>query len=167
MSNKQDSIILPEHRLNHWLAAGLGSGWLPKAPGTWGSLASLLPAWAILACSGASGLLLASVLVTIAGCMVCAAVLPTLADKDPGWIVIDEWAGQWLCLGLLVPVMGHDVITFFVAFIAFRTFDIFKPWPISWAETAGAPWWSIMADDILAGLLGAVLVIAGMQLAGF
>jgi len=156
---------LAERRFNHWLAAGFGSGWLPKAPGTWGSLASLLPAWFILAWMGVAGLLIASGLVFALGCLVCASVLPGMKDKDPGWIVIDEWAGQWLCLGLLIPFIGDGPLSFLIAFLAFRLFDIVKPWPISLSETMGPPWWSIMADDIVAGLMGAAAVMAAVWFA--
>lgn len=158
MCNKQDLTILAERSINHWLAAGLGSGWLPKAPGTWGSLAALLPAWLIVSWGGVAGLLAASAIVLIIGCYVCAIVLPNMQDKDPGWIVIDEWAGQWLCLGLLIPVIGDGIVSYLVAFVAFRVFDIFKPWPVSLSETLGPPWWSIMADDVVAGLMGAAAV---------
>ncbi|MBL4775771.1 MAG: phosphatidylglycerophosphatase A [Mariprofundus sp.] len=147
----------------HCIAAGLGSGWLPKAPGTWGSLASLPPAWLIVYWAGATGLLITSLLCLLLGCWVCAAVLPTLSNKDPGWIVIDEWAGQWLCLALLIPFLGSGALTFLLAFIAFRVFDIFKPWPVSLAEKLGPAWWSIMADDVVAGLMGAGLVIGLWQ----
>ncbi len=151
--------------LYHWIAAGLGSGWLPKAPGTWGSLASLIPAWFILQLIGVTGLLLASFIILCLGCWVCAVVLPTLPNKDPGWIVIDEWAGQWLCIGLVVPFLDTSLITFLIAFVAFRLFDIFKPWPVSLAEKLGPAWWSIMADDVAAGLMGAGAVyIVFMQL---
>jgi len=148
---------------SHFLAAGLGSGWLPKAPGTWGSLAALLPAWFILQGAGVMGLWIASIIVSILGCWICAIVLAQISDKDPGWIVVDEWAGQWLCLALLMPFFDSLVLTFFIAFIAFRLFDIFKPWPISLAEKLGPAWWSIMADDIVAGLIGAGVVIAGIE----
>lgn len=164
---RQGLTILDECTFNHWIAAGFGSGWLPKAPGTWGSLVSLLPGWSILVWGGATGLIIASAIVLIVGCLVCAAVLPTLEEKDPGWIVIDEWAGQWLCLGILAALMGKGGVVVLIAFVAFRLFDIFKPWPISWAETAGPPWWSIMADDVLAGLMGAVSVMAVVQVAAF
>jgi len=159
--------ISDECTFNHWIAAGFGSGWLPKAPGTWGSLAALLPAWPILVWGGAKGLIIAGAIALVVGCLVCRPVLRGMDDKDPGWIVIDEWAGQWLCLGLLAMVMGKSATVFLIAFIAFRLFDIFKPWPISWAETAGPPWWSIMADDVLAGLMGAGVIIAVAQVALF
>ncbi|MDQ6970522.1 MAG: phosphatidylglycerophosphatase A [Mariprofundus sp.] len=152
---------------SHWIAAGLGSGFLPKAPGTWGSLAALLPAWLILQTAGVTGLLIASLLVSILGCWNCAIVLPRLPTNDPGWIVIDEWAGQWLCLALLLPFFDSLTLTFLIAFVVFRLFDIFKPWPVSRAEKLGPAWWSIMADDIVAGLMGAGLVIAGLQALSF
>jgi len=152
--------------IHHWLAAGLGSGWLPKAPGTWGSLASLLPAWLILQQGGAVSLLVASLLILLLGCWSCYVVLPTLKDKDPGWIVIDEWAGQWFCLGLLLLVFELTPLTVLLAFIGFRGFDILKPWPVSRIETVGPSWWSIMADDIAAGLMGAAVMITIGLMAG-
>jgi phosphatidylglycerophosphatase A len=142
-----------------WLAAGFGSGWLPKAPGTWGSLISLLPAWLLLELSGVSGLFLASSLILIIGCLVCFLVLPSMAEKDPGWIVIDEWAGQWLCLAMVAGALGTGWLAFVVSFAAFRLLDIFKPCPISYFEHWGPPWWSIMADDVAAAVLGGGVVI--------
>jgi len=159
------TISADKRSINHWIAAGFGSGWLPSAPGTWGSIASLLPAWLILEHVGTNALLIATALVTIIGCLVCYKVLPTLSgDKDPGWIVIDEWAGQWLCLAMLVPELGHSFQTLLIAFIAFRLFDIFKPWPISQTEKLGPPWWSIIADDLVAGVMGAIAVTVLFQL---
>lgn len=152
--------------LLHWLAAGLGSGWLPKAPGTWGSLAALPPAWLIVNMAGISGLLLASLLISILGCWVCARLISSLVHKDPGWIVIDEWAGQWLCLALLMLFIHDAWLVYPIAFIAFRVFDIFKPWPVSLAEKLGPAWWSIMADDIVAGIMGAGAVMLVFRMAG-
>jgi len=150
-----------------WVAAGFGSGWLPQAPGTWGSLASLPPAWLLLHFFGAAGLLIAALLVLILGCLVCAMVLPRMQARDPGWIVIDEWAGQWLCLGLLACWMGSGPLVFLLAFIAFRLLDILKPWPVSLAERVGAPWWSIMADDVVAGAIGGAIIIAAGLMTGW
>jgi len=147
----------------HWIAAGFGSGWLPKAPGTWGSLVSLPPAWFIVQWVGASGLMIASLLVLLIGCLLCAHILPSLSNKDPSWIVIDEWAGQWLCLALLIPFIDSGMMAIVLAFAAFRLFDIVKPWPVSLAEELGAGWWSIMADDVVAGVMGAVVIIIAVQ----
>lgn len=155
-----------QRSLHHWLAAGLGSGWLPKAPGTWGSLASLMPAWLIVDQLGALPLLMASLLILLLGCWSCSIVLPTMQEKDPGWIVIDEWAGQWLALALMLLVYDLSPIILLLSFIGFRAFDILKPWPVSSIERMGPPWWSIMADDIAAGLMAAGLMIALALLVG-
>lgn len=146
-----------------WIAAGFGSGWLPKAPGTWGSLVALLPGYGLLMAFGPWSLIAASAGLLVVGCVACARVLPTLADKDPGWIVIDEWAGQWLCLGLGALSGGAPWPILVLSFAAFRLLDILKPWPISWLERLGPPWWSIMADDIAAGAIGGgvVAIIGG------
>jgi phosphatidylglycerophosphatase A len=144
----------------HFIAAGLGSGWLPKAPGTWGSLAALLPAWLMVEQWGIESLFIATGVVTLLGCRVCYHVLPSLSSDDPGWIVIDEWAGQWLATALIGTFTTLALPTVLVSsFILFRLFDVLKPWPISWLERVGPKWWSIMADDIGAGLIGGLLGI--------
>ena len=143
-----------------WLAAGLGSGWLPKAPGTWGSLFSLIPAWFILQQWSLMGLWWATLVVTIIGLVVCYFLLPALAaegeNHDPGWIVIDEWAGQWLCIAILLFAFPASDLSMLLpsAFVLFRGFDIFKPFPIKTIETWGAHWFSIMNDDLVAGVMG-------------
>lgn len=158
------SITLAESPAFTWprfVAAGFGSGWLPKAPGTWGSLASLLPGFVLLHYVGLTGLAAGIVLVSLLGFYTCAKVLPTLADQDPGWIVIDEWAGQWLCLLICAPLLAeHPWLLVVVSFVLFRLFDIFKPWPIRPLEHLGPPWWSIMVDDLAAGLLGGMVPVA-------
>jgi phosphatidylglycerophosphatase A len=154
-----DSATVRSARL---IAAGFGSGWLPKAPGTWGSLASLPFAWWVWHGFGATGLWFGTVALLLLGCAVCAVVLRGAADTDPGWIVIDEWAGQWCCLALVAGTASLNLWWVMVGFIAFRLFDIWKPWPISRLEHWGAPWWSIMADDMMAGFFGGIiLTVAG------
>lgn len=147
--------------LKYWrlMAAGFSSGWVPKAPGTFGSLASLPFAWWLTQWQGPLVLLLAAGLLTLLGCLACARVLPTMPDQDPGWIVIDEWAGQWLCLGLLWLWLPLTLPVLLLGFMAFRLLDIVKPWPISALEHWGPAWWSIMADDLLAGALGAAMCV--------
>lgn len=67
---------------------------------------------------------------------------------DPGAIVIDEVAGQWIVL-LAAPL---DPMAYGIGFVLFRLFDVFKPWPISWADRSIGGAWGVMIDDVLAGL---------------
>ncbi len=138
----------------YWLAVWFGAGLSPKAPGTMGSLAALPFAWVITLHFGALGLLLASAAVFLIGIWASGAVIKRDGDPDPGEVVIDEVAGQWLAL---IPA-GLDPVLFAVGFFAFRLFDIWKPWPIGWADRSikGGP--GVMADDLLAGACAAAIV---------
>ncbi|MDX8401751.1 MAG: phosphatidylglycerophosphatase A [Mariprofundaceae bacterium] len=168
-------IILAETErrrgVDAWIAAGLGSGWLPRAPGTWGSLAALPPGVWLLEGAGPWALALALVGVTLVGCIVCARMLPAMVRAegkdaaDPGWIVIDEWAGMGLAL-LLAAFGGEGPAMWAAAFIAFRFFDVFKPWPVSWCERHGPAWWRVMADDLMAGLLAGLVAWGALAAAG-
>lgn len=152
--------------LLHWLAAGLGSGWLPRAPGTWGTLAAVLPGWLLLDVGGPELLLLAAVTLLIMGCAICARLLPRLPDKDPGWVVVDEWVGLWVCMAIVAPLLGETPFAMLLSFAAFRFFDIAKPWPVSWSERVGPAWWSIMADDVVAGIMGGAAIWLGTLILG-
>ena len=133
-----------------WVASFLGSGLAPVSPGTVGSLAALLPGLALLWLSHAA--LGAGVLVVVA--LGLWAVRAAGATGDPGWVVIDEVAGQWIAL---LALAHPSVFGALAAFAAFRLFDVTKPGPIGWAERLpGAV--GVMADDVLAGALAAVLV---------
>ena len=133
-----------------WVASFLGSGLVPVAPGTAGSVAALLPGLALLWLSPLA--LAAGVgVVTAVGLW---AVHAARAGDDPGWVVIDEVAGMWIAL-LALP--HPSVAGALVALAAFRLFDIAKPGPVGWAERLpGAV--GVMADDVLAGALAALLV---------
>jgi phosphatidylglycerophosphatase A len=152
------------HKSAYFVAAGFGSGWLPKAPGTWGSLAALVPGWLIAEQLGVHVLFMVTLLLLGLGCYVCSLILPELDSDDPGWIVVDEWVGQWLCTAIMALFIPLDFILLLSSFVMFRLFDIFKPWPVSWLENAGPKWWAIMADDVGAGILGALLGIFIMSL---
>jgi phosphatidylglycerophosphatase A len=78
---------------------------------------------------------------------------------DPGWIVIDEFAGQWIAMLGLGRISLFGVIA---AFVLFRCFDIIKPGPVGWADRKdGAV--GVMADDVVAGLITAsLLFLAGI-----
>ena len=102
-------------------------------------------------------LLLAAAVATVGGWW---AVQACGAEGDPGWIVVDEFAGMWIAmlpLALLAPGAEWNLASLLLAFIAFRVLDIAKPGLVGWADRqAGAA--GVMADDVVAGLLAAGLV---------
>lgn len=130
------------------VATAGGIGLLPKAPGTWGSLAALPLAWVLLAALGPIGLVAAALAVALLGWAASARVVARTRVDDPGPIVIDEVAGQMLTLAAATTELWQ----FAVGFALFRLFDIFKPWPASWADRAVKGGLGVMADDLIAAL---------------
>lgn len=142
-------LVRPEALVATWFGVGLIRG----APGTWGSLAAL-PCAAGLQLLGGPWLLAAATgLVALAGLWASGRYAAALADGDPGAVVVDEVAGQWLAL---VP-LPLDLWWYATAFALFRLFDIAKPWPIGWLDRNLAGGRGIMADDLAAGLLAGAL----------
>ena len=139
------------------LATWFGSGLLPWAPGTWGSLAAVPCGVVLFWLSGPFGLLLATALVFAIGLWAAHSYEQVAAIKDPGAIVIDEVAGQWLAL---IPA-GLNPVAIALAFVLFRAFDVTKPWPVGWADRHLKGAFGIMADDIIAGLY-AMAVLYGL-----
>jgi phosphatidylglycerophosphatase A len=149
-----------------------GIGRLPKAPGTWASMAAVPAAWALHALGGFPLLALATVAAFAAGIWAVALYLPAAGDADPSEVVIDEVVGMWLALwplslGLwLQDVPGHVFPWpgWALGFAAFRVFDILKPWPVSRAERLPGAL-GVMADDVVAGVLAALAVTAAAAVA--
>ena len=133
------------------LATWFGVGYLPKAPGTWGSLAALPFAWLIMT-AGGQILLFVSILITfVIGWWASEVYIQREGGKDPGPVVIDEVVGQWLTLSVVTP----DLIIYGLGFLLFRIFDVFKPWPIGLADRRIDGGFGIMIDDVLAGVYAA------------
>lgn len=136
------------------VATWFGVGKAPIAPGTCGSLAAVIVAIPIASLGGAVAVAVAGVLASLIGIPTAGAAERAMNTKDPGSIVIDEVAGQWLAL---IPA-GSDLSGWILAFFAFRLFDIWKPGPIGWADRRLGGGLGIMADDILAGIMAAGVV---------
>jgi phosphatidylglycerophosphatase A len=141
-------------KLDFWIGTGFGSGLLPKAPGTWGSLAVLPVAWVSINAFGLAGLLILFA-VCLTGGMVTGSQFEKEYGKDPSIFVMDEWAGQLVPLFVLflVPELSSlgTILTWIGAFVMFRFFDIAKPLGIDRLQNLpGAA--GIMLDDILAGI---------------
>jgi phosphatidylglycerophosphatase A len=148
-------------RVTALVVTWFGSGWLPGAPGTWGSLAALPFAWAILAYGGGAGTLaLAALAVFALGCWTSEIAVRETQTEDPGWIVIDEVVGQWLTL-LAAP---FTFFGFAAAFVLFRVFDIWKPWPIRFVDRNLKGGIGVMADDVLAAIYAALVLVIGRML---
>lgn len=141
-----------------FLATWGWSGLLPGAPGTWGSLFTLPVAWIIAVQWGPSALFVATVAAFAIGLWASGIYLRHSTNKDPGTIVIDETAGQFLALAV-VPV---EFWWYVAGFVLFRIADIFKPWPASWADRRLGGALGVMTDDIFAAVYAAV-VLYGVQ----
>ena len=144
------------------LAFGLGSGLVPKAPGTFGSLAALafFPLLALLSLPAFLGVVLVAAL---AGIVICDHAAKALDVHDDGRIVWDEFAGQWLALTPLVPTLVWGVtelLWLLTGFGLFRLFDIIKPWPISHLDEKVHGGLGIMLDDLVAGVFAGLVLFA-------
>lgn len=146
-----------------------GVGYVRPAPGTWGSLAGLVLAYVLYILGGLWVFLLAIPVVYAAGWWATIRMTKGTDNHDPSEIVVDEVAGQWVAL---LPVIigaahvGVPVLSLWpgwiVAFFGFRLFDILKPGPVGWADRRDDPL-GVMLDDVIAGLLAAVVVaLAGI-----
>lgn len=139
------------------------TGLLPGAPGTWGSLFTLPFAWLIADTWGPSALFVAAAAAFLVGLWASGRYLLNSKSKDPGTIVIDETAGQFLALAL-VPV---ELWWYVAGFVLFRAADILKPWPASWADRSVSGALGVMTDDIFAAAyVLALLYAAKMLIAG-
>ena len=137
-------------RFVHAFVTGLGIGYLPLAPGTWASLAALLPVFIV-------HWFLPTHETMVLGGLVLFLTVPAVVfstrfsrseiDPDPSQIVIDEILGQVLCL-LWVPV---SIVSLAAGFLMFRFFDIVKPFPIRSSEKLPGGI-GIVCDDLIAGL---------------
>lgn len=146
-------------RLYIFLATGAYVGYLPKAPGTWGSLLGVLVWWA-------SRPLPAEAYWSIKGGFCVAGVSSAGAAEsivgrgDPGLVVIDEVVGQLIALAFAPLHPGAAVAGFFL----FRVFDILKPFPVGWVDQHIHGGVGIMLDDIVAGCYAFVILQIGLWL---
>jgi phosphatidylglycerophosphatase A len=137
-----------------WIATALGAGLSPKAPGTAGSLVALLPWWFLLreAPPGAYlAVLVAGFLLGVWSCGVCDR---RLGLHDQGALVWDEVIGMWLVLFVAPPQWWWMI----VGFVLFRLFDIWKPWPVGWADRRVHGGVGVMLDDLVAGCYALVVL---------
>lgn len=156
MSRQEPVGELPEQRTAWAWAAGtfFGAGMLRPGPGTYGSVAAVLlwfgvaHAVHVSAAALAVGTVFAALLVTAVGIPAATIVARESGRKDPGFVVIDEVAGQLIAL-IAIPLDWKHAA---VALLLFRLFDILKPPPVRQLERLPEGT-GIMLDDVAAGLL--------------
>ena len=153
------------------IATFFGVGHMRPAPGTWGSLAALLLAWPVHAIGGWILLTIATVIAFTAGWWATIRQTAGKDDHDPSEIVIDEVIGQWIALlpvSMGAAMMGANFWALWpgvlAAFVLFRLFDITKPGPVGWADRRDDAF-GVMMDDVIAGVLAAIGVMALAALA--
>lgn len=152
--DKHDRSVLKSLNLKDpWqvLAVGFGSGLLPKAPGTYGSLAAL-PFCMVLVYLPLYISLAFICIFTVIGTIAAAKTEKVLGMHDNSSIVVDEFAGMFVAV-LFYPAVWYWC---FLAFILFRIFDIFKPFPISFVDKKVNGGFGVMLDDLLAGIYAAL-----------
>lgn len=155
-------------RFSTLIASVFGIGFFDVAPGTvMSAVAVPLAAMIGVFAGGGFGLLTASLIVFAIGVIACGDHVRHTGREDPPECVIDELAGQWLacsaCLlpfGSLASVSHISLPAFALAFAGFRLFDIWKPWPVSWADEQVTGGMGVMLDDMIAGVLAGAVVVA-------
>ena len=129
-------------------------GRIPLAPGSWASLAAVILWLNIFNNLNYLLLPIISVILFFIGTYFSHLVLRTTDTKDPSFIVIDEWVGQWIAFSFL-PVNYTIAI---LGFLLFRFFDISKVGPVKFFEKLPGAW-GVMADDVIAGILSMVSLL--------
>ncbi len=187
MSGETEARPEKQPQVALWIATGFGLGYLPVAPGTWGSLAGIAIGWALASflfwvasflaktwggfgISLPWGMLLealfmmpyvaGTVFFSLAGVWASRRAAIHFGKSDPRPVVVDEISGQMITY---LPVFSVTFVEsggwkyVVLGFILFRVFDIWKPWPIRRVEKLPGGW-GIMADDWLAGVYAAIVL---------
>lgn len=134
------------------------SGKSQFAPGTVGSFCSL-PLVVLLYPLGWIGLLIGTIVVYFVGLWATKNVLESSKDKDPGFVVIDETAGQVMTFVFVSAIYPFSLVNLFLGFALFRLFDIVKIWPCSFFDKKVVGAFGVMSDDVFAGIYAALSLL--------
>lgn len=137
----------------HCLALGFGSGLMPRAPGTAGTLVAI-PLYLLVQMLSLNLYLPLVITLFLLGIPVCAYTAQRLGVHDHPAIVWDEIVGYLVTMTLAPP--GWAWVA--AGFVLFRLFDIIKPWPIGWCDRRVHGGLGIMLDDLLAGVMAAAVL---------
>lgn len=131
-----------------FVAAGFGSGAMPIAPGTFGTLAAI-PFYYFLSQFSNATYGIITLICVILGIYICDRAGKRFGVVDHSAIVWDEFA-SFLIVMFMIPVTWYFVL---MGFLLFRLFDIWKPWPICYLDEHLPGGWGVMLDDVAAGII--------------
>ncbi len=143
----------------HFLAYGFGTGLMPFAPGTFGSLVGVVLFW-YMSPLGAGTYAAVVALLFVLGIFICGQTARDTAATDPGFIVFDEIVGFLIAM-YLMPREWQWIVA---GFLIYRLFDIWKPYPIHIVENKFGLGTAIMLDDVIAGIYTLVLLQAARMI---
>ncbi len=149
-----------KQKISFLVATFLNSGRAPKAPGTFGSLATIPLAFVLAYFFGFSGIISGVIISFFIGAVAVKEVLKS-TSHDPSFVVIDEVSGQLLTFAGVASYLHNNSSSLFfyvIGFVLFRIFDIFKPFPVSWADKKILNYWGVMLDDIFAGIYAGLIL---------
>ncbi|HVV68128.1 MAG TPA: phosphatidylglycerophosphatase A [Gammaproteobacteria bacterium] len=137
----------------HFVAFGFGSGIIPVAPGTFGTLAAI-PLYILMMHLPLVWYIVLTLVFIIASIIICDIASRDLGLHDHPGMVLDE------IVGYLLTMVGAPLGVFwiFVGFVLFRIFDIWKPWPIRWIDRKVTGGLGIVLDDLLAAVYSLIIL---------
>lgn len=144
---------------SHFIAFGFGSGALPYAPGTWGTLLAI-PFYLVLRTLSPASYLVALVFIILGSIWLCDKTSKEIGVHDHPGMCIDEFVGYFVTM-YNAP---HRWTWIFWGFVLFRLFDIWKPWPIRAIDEKITGGLGIVLDDVLAGIYSCIVLHILMQI---
>lgn len=141
----------------YFICYGLGSGLLPKMPGTWGTLMAI-PVYCVLAKLPLIAYCISVALLALYAVSTCDQLSKEIGVHDDPGMNIDEFIGYFVTM-IGVPLTGWAIV---FGFAYFRLFDIWKPWPIRWFDKKVEGGFGMIIDDVLAGIAAMI----ALQLTG-
>lgn len=139
--------------LNTMFVSVFGIGFIPFASGTFGSLAGLIIGY-VLNLINYNLLFIIIPMLFILGVIASNTYQKQTGEKDSSVIVIDEVVGQLIAMMFVMD----DYVLVFISFIIFRLFDIYKPWPASYADKKMTGGFGVMLDDVFAGIYTSIFI---------
>ncbi len=153
-------------RVNYIISTFFYCGYFPFAPGTFASLIASIVAYNVLMFYGLKGIFFFFLISTISGFMSAGRVAEIEGERDPSIIVVDEVSGILTSILIAGFYIKNSFFNVLFSFVFFRFFDILKPYPVKRFERINGSG-GIMLDDIVAGILAGMVIVAWKLLSGY